>query len=770
MLAKGSWTWPEAGSFIGLPDGRGASWVKIKANPDGWFEARELAGGYAAFRVSSKSERVAILEASGHSMVYVNGVPRAGDPYGYGYVKLPVLLKKGENELLFAGGRGRLRATLAPVSTPIELLSDDPTLPDVVRGSNRELHAAALVRNATTQWAEGLTVAASCGGREKRTKLGALVPLSVRKVGFAFVPGGSRGSEAPLKVRLLRRQGGREVELSRAEYRLRVRGASESQKRTFVSEIDGSVQYYALNPAVGGSKPNQALFLSLHGASVEAIGQAEAYGNKLWGNVVCPTNRRPYGFDWEDWGRLDAMEVLGIAERELKPDPARVYLTGHSMGGHGTWQIGVHFPDRFAAIGPSAGWISFVSYGGGTSFASDEPIGRMLRRASLASDTLALATNYAALGVYALHGDADDNVPVTEARTMTRRLSEFHKDFVLFEQPGAGHWWDAGEEPGADCVDWGPMFDFFARHARPSPDQVRHLDFCTASPGVSARFRWATIVQQTTPFELSRVVLDADPLARRVRGTTVNVDRLAIDVSCLAPGEDLRVELDGSKLEKVAWPADSRLHLVRSGSGSWRVAGPPQSSEKRPDRGGPFKDAFRHRFLFVVGTQGTDEEDAWTLAKARFDAESFWYRGNGSVDVVPDASFDARSDVDRSVVLYGNQETNSAWKALVGDAPVEVSRGRLRLGGRSWVGEDLGCLAVRPRPGSGVACVALVAPSGPAGQRALERMPYFVPGASFPDCLVVGADMLESGTKGVRAAGYFGNDWRVETGDFAFGQ
>ena len=33
------------------------------------------------------------------------------------------------------------------------------------------------------------------------------------------------------------------------------------------------------------------------------------------------------------------------------------------MGGHGTWHIGATFPDLFAAIGPSAGWLSYWSYG-----------------------------------------------------------------------------------------------------------------------------------------------------------------------------------------------------------------------------------------------------------------------------------------------------------------------------------------------------------------------------------------------------------------------
>ena len=124
-----------------------------------------------------------------------------------------------------------------------------------------------------------------------------------------------------------------------------------------MSEIDGSVQHYGLQPAhpASDTETAPALVLSLHGASVEALNQAGSYAAKRWCHVVAPTNRRPFGFDWEDWGRRDALEVLDHAQRTLGSDPQRTYLTGHSMGGHGVWHVGATFPDRFAALGPSAG-------------------------------------------------------------------------------------------------------------------------------------------------------------------------------------------------------------------------------------------------------------------------------------------------------------------------------------------------------------------------------------------------------------------------------
>src|SRR5262249_9384262 len=161
-----------------------------------------------------------------------------------------------------------------------------------------------------------------------------------------------------------------------------VRRPEQTHQRTFVSRLDGSVQYFALVPAQPAEdKDRPGLVLSLHGAGVEARGQAACYAPKPGLHVVAPTNRPPLGFDWEGWGRLDALEVLALAGKELDTDPRRTFLTGHSMGGHGTWHLGVTYPDRFAAIGPSAGWVSFWSYAGVQRVAEPTPVLELVRRA-----------------------------------------------------------------------------------------------------------------------------------------------------------------------------------------------------------------------------------------------------------------------------------------------------------------------------------------------------------------------------------------------------
>ncbi len=784
QVAAGRWSMPHAGEAVGNPNERARRWEPITAGAGGAFA--QPASGYIACAVSSSDQAVMMLEASGHAMVTVNAEPHLGDLYSSGIVHIPLRLRKGQNEFLFRTGRGQLQARLRRPKASAFLDSSDVTAPDLIAGEPVNTLAAIVVVNATESWRDDLVITAKLpDGPATDTPVPPLLPLSVRKVGFALKgqsPKGEDNWKIELKLRQKPRSNSSQDEawetVDVCPITLRTRRANQTHKRTFRSAIDGSVQYYAVVPALEGAADSKTsrpgLVLTLHGAAVEAIGQAEAYTAKPGLLIVAPTNRRPYGFDWEDWGRLDAIEVLNLAERVFNSDPRRTYLTGHSMGGHGTWHLGVTFPDRFAAIAPSAGWISMWSYAGATRGESQDPAARLLGRAATTSDTLALVKNLSPLGVYVLHGDADDNVPVGQARQMRKVLGEFHPDFAYHEQPGAGHWW------GRACVDWPPLFAFLQERALPAAEAVRRIDFVTASPSVSARGHWATIEEQIDPFMPSSVHLKLAPDRLRIGGTTENVGRLTLDVGRTLAGpksaQPFTVELDGQTIENAPVSTSSIgepvIWLARSG-GTWsamRSAAP--SSRKSPSRQGPFKEAFRNRFLFVIGTTGTPQENAWGLAKARFDAEVFWYRGNGSVDVVLDSAFldPGRTDEfrHRNLIVYGHSECNAAWPALLGESPVQVRRGQVQIGQRTVTGDALACLFVRPRPGNDRGSVGVVAGSGLTGLRLTDRFPYFSSGAAYPDCLLVSEKSMTDGPAGILASGFFGGDWGVDSGEFAW--
>ncbi len=802
---------PFSGDSIALAIARG-DLAPPRAGEDGW-EAVERAengayrvrgGMYAAFMVQADEPATMLLKASGHGMVYVNGEPRPGDPYGYGNLQLPVRLEAGQNILLFQHGRGALRAELLVPPADVFIQEADVTAPDFLLGSDETLPLGAVVVNATD---EPVTAApwTSTGEEGEHARIeGAemTVPaMSVRKVVFPVHYDGRDGETMRVTLGFGEHEGAtRQVELS-------IKGPGQMYKRTFLSRIDGSCQYYAVQPKIpgaggtaGGERP--ALVLSLHGASVEATNQANAYAPKTWCDIVCPTNRRPFGFDWEDWGRIDAMEVLDDAMRHLDSDPSRVYLTGHSMGGHGTWAIGTLYPYRFAAIAPSAGWLSFGTYTGARHpqlFEHTDGVAGIFARAARISDTEQRLSNLKGKGIYILHGDADDNVPVREARDIATKLTELGIAFESHEQAGAGHWWESSDEPGAECVDWPAMFDMFARHRLPVEDEVRTVEFVTTNVGVSSQNEWVTIYAQTDPGKPSRVSLRVDPQRRRVEGTTQNVALLTLDPNILPPGpspvpttrptarasfsaggltiDEVRgfetLVLDGQTVQlpfpngAVGFMEGGRqvpVQFHRDGENGWHIPSsmcePPAET---PERTGPFKHAFDNRVVFVYGTKGTPEETTWARAKARYDAESFYYRGNGSIAVVADVDFDPQLDPDHSVILYGNADTHEDWTALLGEAPVELRRGHVKVGDVfTHDGEDRGIVFCYPRAGSERALVGVVGGTGLVGMKLTDRLPYFTSGVHYPDWTVFGPAVYESGYEAADAAGYFNNAWQAD--------
>ncbi|HZW10163.1 MAG TPA: prolyl oligopeptidase family serine peptidase [Phycisphaerales bacterium] len=788
-LVRGQWTAPAAGQTLPTSSGEQAAWHPLAPDDDGWFREGGLAGGYLLLRADLEAPSALILEAQGSGIVYVNGEPRAGDPYSNGLLRLPIALRQGANELLFSVARGQLRAQLVSPEAPIAFDTVDFTLPDQIEGENGDLWAGVPLLNATPQDATELTIRAVAlqadGAETVQETAGVRAPrLTVYKAPVKL-PHGAADAEGnvPIKLQILRAG----ETLHTREIKLRARRADERHIRTFVSDIDGSVQYFAVTPrltpaegrAAHDSKP--ALVLSLHGASVEAAGQAEAYEPKEWAHIVAPTNRRPFGFDWEDWGRLDAIEALDRAVELFDPDPSRIYLTGHSMGGHGTWQLAAHFPGRFAAIAPSAGWISFFSYGGLPAFDGATPVHDAFARAASPSDTLSLLDNYAGLAVYILHGDADENVPVTEARAMRSHLAGFHRNFAYYEQPGAGHWW------GNQCVDWPPLFAHFRFNTRPArPD---HLRFATAAPGVSGEHRWATVLEQLEPMKRSRIDLSLDAAAGTIKGHTENVARLAlsmqqcqrpisrtqedgtaIEVLAPAPGEPLFITIDDQTVELTPKRLDAPIRLSRL-SGGWALDDAPHAGRKRPEREGPFKNAFRRRALLVYGTAGTAEENAWAYAKARLDAETFKYRGNGAFQVVSDRELlgapaqSPLADPDRNIVLYGNAATNAAWSAVLADDVLMLTREAVGVGSLRLASGDHALLAVRPRAGSDLALVGVVGGTSLAACRATDRLPYFVSGVAYPDFTVFTPEVYERGIDGVVHAGFFAGDWSAPSAD-----
>lgn len=739
------------------------SWQTITADSAGMFKGRAINNGYLYLSYESAAAQTALLNVSGHQMVYVNGVPHAGDIYRYGWMYFPVQLKKGLNEFYVRtarswGGQG-IQAQLLFPQQPVYISKADSTMPFIVTGqTNDALWGAVVIINNTGKALKGLQLRSTVQGKEVLTPVPDIAPMTTRKAGFKMDASAiQQKGTANCQLTLLNRQ----QTIDEKTMTLQVVNPEDHYSSTFVSNIDGSVQYYSVSPQVGAkgaiTDQHPALFLSVHGAEVQAINQARAYEQKDWGVLVAPTNRRPRGFNWEDWGRLDALEVLSIAKERYSPDPSRIYLTGHSMGGHGSWYLGATYPGNWAAIAPCSGYPTLLGYGSADGLIPDSPRNnteKILLRASNPSNVIKLATNYKAAGVYVLHGDSDRVVSVNYARQMKQVLAGFHTDYSYYEYPGGEHWY------GNKCVDWGPLFEFFRWHTIIPDSTYQHIDFTTANPAISSGMRWAHILQQQRSLEFSRIQLSRSADRHTITGSTDNVQTLALNLSDLPAGAQVHIQLDGGSPITYTKQAPDTLYLQKLGQ--WAIGALPPASEKGVVRNGTLKEAFNNRMVFVYGTTGTKEENEWAYNKARYDAETWYYRGNGAVDLMADKDFNPAAYPDRGIILYGHAGSNKAWNSLLQHCPIQVTKGKIQAGAQQYTGEDLAAYFVWPRPDSKTASVAVISGTGLTGMRASEANQYFAGGSGFPDYMIFTADLLKGDTNAVKSAGFYNNKWQME--------
>ena len=758
--------------------GNEIKWKEIKVDKTNSFNDANLRSSYVYLTYHSNSEKIVLFEASGHTTALINGYPHEGDHYDYGWNLIPTKLKKGKNIFILKVGRfPRIRARLIEPKFDVQFTTRDLTLPDLLIEENKEYKGAIRVINATGNWVKNYTINTRLEEDGQETSVSSIPPLSIRKVPFSIpaVSISPVNDKVDLNVQLKNNRG---LVITSTVLQIGAKSKYKHHKKTFVSRIDGSVQYYSVAPASDKKLESPAMFLSVHGASVEAVNQANAYKQKDWGHIVAPTNRRPFGFAWEDWGRLDALEVLTDAKNIYRPDPKKIYLTGHSMGGHGTWYLGATYPDYFAAIAPCAGYPDLLLYR--DSFIKrrlqlpqeqltklgmtpkvvermkmeriPNQVENMITRAGTPSRTLKLMRNYLHHGVYILHGEKDNVVPTFLAQEMRERLGTFHSDFTYYEYPDGTHWY------GDHSMDWPPIFDFFKQRTIKESKNIKKLEFYTGSPGVSSKSHFITIHQQQKPFEVSSFDFSKE---KNFKLETKNVAIIEVDLTQLTDTIN-KIQLNGKEFNI---PKKDKIFLKEINN-EWSISSSPSLHEKGPHRNGGFKDAFRNNMIFVYATKGSKVENEWYYNKARFDAETFWYRGNGNIEIVKDVDFSLKKYPYQNVILYGNKDNNAAWKILLNKSPVQVGKNEVSFGEKKIFGDQWGLYFIVPRKDSEIASIGVVTATGTIGMKSAYANHYLVNGTTFPDFLLFDNTVLTHGVSAVKCAGFFGNDWSIENGEF----
>lgn len=195
-------------------------------------------------------------------------------------------------------------------------------------------------------------------------------------------------------------------------------------------QIVVKLNYLVYLPADYASQERWPLLVFLHGAGERGsdLEQVKRHGppkliaaGKAFPMIVispqCPAGT------W--WRTDDLIALLDEAQAKYHVDPDRIYVTGLSMGGFGTFALAAQIPDRLAAIVPICG--------GGEAYWADR---------------------FAKLPTWVFHGEKDSVVPFDRSQKMVEALKRVGCDVKFTAYPNAGHdsWTEAYNTP--ELFEW----------------------------------------------------------------------------------------------------------------------------------------------------------------------------------------------------------------------------------------------------------------------------------------------------------------------------
>lgn len=219
---------------------------------------------------------------------------------------------------------------------------------------------------------------------------------------------------------------------------------AEQRAQTFEKQVTIKLDYLLHTPADYGKDEGKKypVILFLHGAGergtdvskvkvhgppklLAAAGTDLAVKDFIVISPQCPAEQ------W--WEPHELIALLDdVLQKHPQHDPDRVYLTGLSMGGYGTWDLASRYPSRFAAIAPICG-------------------GGDARRAARALRNMP---------TWVFHGEKDRVVPIEQSEQMVEALKKAGNDVKFTRYPEADHdsWTETYNNP--------ELYAWFLQHTR----------------------------------------------------------------------------------------------------------------------------------------------------------------------------------------------------------------------------------------------------------------------------------------------------------------
>lgn len=452
----------------------------------------------------------------------------------------------------------------------------------------------------------------------------------------------------------------------------------------YQSVIDGSIQPYRVTIPIGytpGDGKKWRIDVVLHGRDgslneVKFLNAAETAkpGPPREAIVIEPYGRGNNAYRWA--GEVDVFEAesefISLPAYQVVPDPNRRVLRGFSMGGAGTWHIGLHHPFRYSVIGPGAGFSTTRGYIKNIPPKLPDYQEKCLR----IYDAVDYAENAFNIPVVAYSGEKD--AQKAAADNIENALKGFKERlrFTHLVAPGLEHKMPPEWQAKADA-EYRQMMAL----PRSEHDRVRFVTY-TPKYGDAG---WATITALVRQYE--KAVFDGTWDENGIRITTSNVR--AFQLKSRPKGDAApSITVDG---QTVPIPSDKEPGtfglnignpiLLKSADGRWSEIKSDDYEKLRIKKGtgvtalqGPIDDAFTDTFSVAGPTRPgwTASMDRYaTTSLRRFETEwDKWMRGNLPV-----------GDAKQANVLFGDPQSNPRISEILPQLPITWTKERLVVNG-----------------------------------------------------------------------------------------
>jgi pimeloyl-ACP methyl ester carboxylesterase len=475
--------------------------------------------------------------------------------------------------------------------------------------------------------------------------------------------------------------------------------------RGYRSRIDGSAQPYGLVvPASyrpGGDRRHR-LDVWLHGRG-EKLTELSFLGQRrrdpgpfvpAGAFVLHPYGRYCNAFKFA--GEIDVLEALEHVKKHYPIDEDRVVMRGFSMGGAGCWQFAVHYPDRWVAAAPGAGFSEtpqFLKVFQGEDL-DPPPYEKKLLRLY---DCDGWAANLFNLPTVAYSGEKDKQKQAADV--MAEALAKEGIDLVHVIGPGTGH----------------------SYHPRAKAEIDRRIDRLAAlgRPRVPETVRFKTYTLRYN--RCYRVRIDglerhwdqATVEARQAGGggtITVKTQNVNAFTLSFGPGEfapysarqprviiNDRAHAAGRLRSDRSWSASFR----KDASGKWALAaGPEPGLRKRHGLQGPIDDAFLDSFLMVrpTGKAWHEKTAAWVQGEMAHAIDHWRKQFRGDARVKDDRDVTAEDVAAHHLVLWGDPGSNAVLGKVAGKLPVGWDKTSVTVGKATFPAEHHVPVLIYPNP------------------------------------------------------------------------